>query len=409
VCSGIEAASVAWEPLGWSAAWLAEIEPFPSRVLAHRFPQVPNLGDMTAIADRIRAGEVERPDVLVGGTPCQAFSVAGLRRSLDDARGNLTLCFAELVDACSPAFTVWENVPGVLSTKDNAFGCLLGALAGSGAALEPHRDLGWTDAGLVAGPGGVAAWRILDAQFFGLAQRRLRVFVVRCPRGGRDPGEILFESPRLRWDPPPRSKAGQGVAHGTAQGAGVGIPDPAYALSGGGTRFGSGRDAQDTFAVQSGGCFDVAGTLQARDGSATQRDVESGLLIPFDTTQMTSRANRSTPRSGDPCHPLSAGAHAPAAAFRLTQDPISGEVSPAMSSGNRQGCATIGVQSGAAVRRLTPCECEALQGFTRGYTAIPGAADGPRYRALGNSMAVPVMRWIGEQIARSAKRATEAA
>jgi DNA (cytosine-5)-methyltransferase 1 len=148
VCSGIEAASVAWHPLGWKAAWLSEIEPFPSAVLAHHYPDVPNLGDMTLLPERILSGEVEAPDVFCGGTPCQAFSVAGLRNSLDDARGNLSLVFVGIANAIDhvrsvrrddPAIIFWENVPGVLSTKDNAFGCFLAGLAGEDNPLEPRR------------------------------------------------------------------------------------------------------------------------------------------------------------------------------------------------------------------------------------------------------------------------------
>ena len=139
LCSGIEAASVAWEPLGWQPAWFAEIEPFPCAVLAHHWPHVPNHGDMTLLVGKILSGAVEAPDILVGGTPCQAFSVAGLRGSLDDERGNLTLVLIRILDAIDfirqragkpPCILVWENVPGVLNTKDNAFGCFLGGLAG---------------------------------------------------------------------------------------------------------------------------------------------------------------------------------------------------------------------------------------------------------------------------------------
>ena len=142
VCSGIEAASVAWEPLGWESSWFAEIEPFPSAVLAHHWPETPNLGDMTKIAEWVRLGFVDAPDVLVGGTPCQAFSVAGSRESLDDDRGQLSLEFIRLADAIDeqrehPSIIVWENVPGVLNTKDNAFGCFLGALSGASEELLP--------------------------------------------------------------------------------------------------------------------------------------------------------------------------------------------------------------------------------------------------------------------------------
>lgn len=177
VCSGIEAASVAWHPLGWQAAWLAEIEPFPSAVLAHHYPDVPNLGDMTALPKLLNTGLLEAPDVLCGGTPCQAFSVAGMRKSLDDARGNLSLTFCEIANAIdeqrisaglAPAIIFWENVPGVLNTHDNAFGCFLGALAGESGALVPPGGK-WSDAGYVYGPQRTIAWRTLDAQYFGLA------------------------------------------------------------------------------------------------------------------------------------------------------------------------------------------------------------------------------------------------
>lgn len=217
VCSGIEAASVAWLPLGWRAAWLSEIEPFPSAVLAHHYPDVPNLGDMTALPERIAAGEVEAPDVFCGGTPCQAFSVAGLRKSLDDARGNLSLTFCEIANAIDsvrsvrgepPVIVFWENVPGVLNTRDNAFGSFLAGLAGESESLEPPRGK-WTNAGAVFGPQRAVAWRVLDAQYFGVAQRRRRVFVVASARKGFDPAAVLFEWDGVRRDSAPSREARQ--------------------------------------------------------------------------------------------------------------------------------------------------------------------------------------------------------
>ncbi|EPB9494585.1 TPA: DNA cytosine methyltransferase [Pseudomonas aeruginosa] len=211
VCSGIEAVSLAWKPLGWHPAWFSEIEPFPNAVLAHHFPDVPNLGDMTGIADQILAGTVLAPDILVGGTPCQAFSVAGARQGLADPRGALTLKYTELADAIDqtrsnnsqpPSIIVWENVPGVLSDKSNAFGCLLGALAGEGCALEPAGRR-WTNAGCVAGPRRRIAWKVLDAQYFGVAQRRRRVFLVASGRDDLDPVEVLFEPGCLHGDSSP--------------------------------------------------------------------------------------------------------------------------------------------------------------------------------------------------------------
>jgi DNA (cytosine-5)-methyltransferase 1 len=219
VCSGIEAASLAFHPLGWETAWLSEIDPFACKILKHYYPKTPNLGDMTTIAARVRAGEVEAPDALVGGTPCQAFSVAGLRGSLEDERGQLTLSYVDLANAIDeqrlirrkpPVITVWENVPGVLNTDDNAFGCFLGALAGEDSPLIPPGGR-WTNAGCVFGPSRPVAWRIIDAQFCGLAQQRRRVFVIASARKDFDPTEILFERDGVRRDTPPSRKAGEDV------------------------------------------------------------------------------------------------------------------------------------------------------------------------------------------------------
>ena len=220
VCSGIEAASVAWNPLGWEAAWFSEIEPFPSAVLAHRFPDVPNYGDMKDLPDKVIMGDIEAPEILCGGTPCQAFSVAGKRCSLDDERGNLTLVFCELLDAIDtvrsfrgehPCTCFWENVPGVLNTKDNAFGCFLGKLAGSEFPLTAP-DGKWPSAGLVIGQKRKIGWRVLDAQYFGVPQRRRRVFVVASARKGFDPAGVLFEPQGVSGDSQPCVQEGEGTA-----------------------------------------------------------------------------------------------------------------------------------------------------------------------------------------------------
>jgi site-specific DNA-cytosine methylase len=220
VCSGIEAASVAWHPLGWTAAWLSEIEPFPCAVLKHHYPDVPNHGDMSLLPEKILSGQVEAPDLFCGGTPCQAFSVAGLRNSLDDARGNLSLTFVGIANAIdhvrslrgdSPAIVFWENVPGVLNTKDNAFGCFLGALAGESEPITAPGER-WSNAGCVFGPQRTVAWRVLDAQYFGVAQRRRRVFVVASARDDINPTEVLFEFEGLRRDTAPSREKGQRIA-----------------------------------------------------------------------------------------------------------------------------------------------------------------------------------------------------
>lgn len=258
ICSGIEAASVAWHPLGWTAAWLAEVDVAASEVLAERLgataPQYPlpgsekaiasrtwgdrviNYGDFTVLPDLVRRGEAEAPELLCGGTPCQAFSVAGRREGLEDARGQLTLSFVDLADAIDeqrrlrgeqPCVIHWENVPGVLSDSGNAFGCFLAALAGDDDALEPgprpernrssaywtwdkaagqHRPK-WPVSGCIVGPARTVTWRVGDAQYFGLAQRRRRVIVIASAREGFDSASILLEFEGLRRDSAPRREA----------------------------------------------------------------------------------------------------------------------------------------------------------------------------------------------------------
>ncbi|EQB98765.1 hypothetical protein B738_22220 [Photorhabdus temperata subsp. temperata M1021] len=219
VCSGIEAASVAWEPLGMSPAWFSEIEKFPGAVLQYHWPNVRNLGDMTRIAEIVAGNQADAPDILVGGTPCQAFSIAGLRNGLGDKRGQLTLSFVELANVIDsvraanneqPSIIVWENVPGVLSSKDNAFGCFLAGLAGESEELKPTGKR-WTNAGYVSGPQRNVAWRVLDAQYFGVAQRRRRVFVVASAKTDICPAKILFESDRLPRNTEPRGTAGKTI------------------------------------------------------------------------------------------------------------------------------------------------------------------------------------------------------
>ncbi len=219
ICSGIEAASVAFRPLGWEAVAFSEIEPFPCALLAHHYPHIPNLGDMRQFRSWDPA-LLTQADLLCGGTPCQAFSVAGLRGSLDDERGNLTLTFCHLYDhidtlrraaGLPPAICLWENVPGVLSTADNAFGSFLAGLSGESVPLQPPGGK-WAYAGAVSGPTRTVAWRTLDAQYFGLAQRRSRVLVVASADPAFRPEQVLFEFEGLRRDTPPRRQTGKDLA-----------------------------------------------------------------------------------------------------------------------------------------------------------------------------------------------------
>lgn len=394
VCSGIEAATQAWHPLGMRAAWFAEIEPFPSAVLAHHYPDVPNHGDMTKLAALVLASKIPAPDVLVGGTPCQAFSVAGMREGLTDPRGALTIKYVELADAVDyvragqrkPASViVWENVPGVLSDKGNAFGCFLGALAGEDCELQPPGKK-WQDAGCVYGPKRTIAWRVLDAQYFGLAQRRRRVFVVASARDGFDPAEVLFEREGVRRDTAPRRGEGQDVT-GTAPfgpalqcGCGYvfaeslgqyGCPNcegdegPAVSMFGGIPAFG-GHGLE--------GSIERAATLTAKD---SRLDIESETFFVHGVDV------RNGTLTGEFTHTLQAGDHAP--------DPGG----------------TPHVLSNASIRRSTPRECERLQGMADDYTLVPWRGkpagecpDGPRYKAIGNSKAVTVVRWIGRRLLR---------
>jgi DNA (cytosine-5)-methyltransferase 1 len=329
ICSGIEAATVAWHPLGWKAQFFAEIAPFPCSVLKHHYPNVPNYGDFTTI-DR-HAGPI---DVLVGGTPCQSFSVAGKRAGLDDPRGNLTLEFLALAGRLKPRWVVWENVPGVLSDDGGrTFGTVLGMLGQLGYGF---------------------AYRILDAQYFGVPQRRRRVFVVGCLGSWHCAAAVLFESESLRGYPAPSREAGERIAP-TLEGR-------------------AGRSGGNNFAT--------SGRLE----------VSCANVAPTLNTSWCKRSAGSTAQEWD----SEKGARfIVAPTLRASKNATGGDRPPGT---DVDTCESLG----SAVRRLTPGECEALQGFLRGYTKVPyrgkPAADGPRYAAIGNSMAVPVMRWIGERI-----------
>lgn len=372
VCSGIEAASVAWNPLGWKAAWFAEIEPFPSEVLRQRFPDVPNLGDMTKLPEMILNEEVEAPDLLCGGTPCQAFSVAGLRKSLDDDRGNLSLVFCEIANAVEtvrrkknlpPPIIFWENVPGVLNTKDNAFGCFVGALAGADFPFDVPSGR-WESSGRITGADRKLAWRTLDAQHFGVPQRRKRVFVIASSREDFDPSKVLFEPPLLSVlveESGSSEESSATYAEGCADGGSETLYDPSHRC--------------DVVRTYEG----VAPSLVARMGTGGGN---VPLVIDEPTYCLVENSIGRQPQNGgngngwqkDLSYTLNAtGVH--------------------------------GVQYGKVVRRLTPVECERLQGFPDEWTRISfkgkpvdKCPDSHRYKAIGNSWAVPVARWLGERI-----------
>lgn len=476
VCSGIEAASIAWETLGWSPLWFSEIEKFPSAVLAHYWPDIRNLGDMTKLAGHIMSGSMEAPDVLVGGTPCQAFSIAGLRNGLLDTRGQLTLSYVELANAIDnkrrengkpPVIIVWENVPGVLSSKDYAFGCFLAGLAGEDEPLQPAGKK-WSNGGAVSGSSRTIAWRLLDAQYFGVAQRRRRVFVVASARNDFDPAKVFFEFNGLRRDTPPCREAQASVAALTASGVGISgaddnqgiaghllaypmheshwdnVNNPHPTLNQSNNNGGIGLSNQELFSQRGAGI--VKGYRMAAFGeyaddvvasTCKARDYKDATDLAVTTQYGAGIAGTLTARhDSSPCADRGMNVLAFPERMSSTQAASTKNLSPAIMSrkptaiaiaGNTIGRAprnggngtgyhqevsyTLtktdihGVAMGMQVRRLTPVECERLQGFPDNHTLIHwrgknanNCPDGPRYKAIGNSMAVPVMRWIGLQI-----------
>ncbi|ECJ8708008.1 Dam family site-specific DNA-(adenine-N6)-methyltransferase [Salmonella enterica] len=464
VCSGIEAASVAWEPLGWQPAWFAEIEAFPSAVLATHWPDVTNLGDMTGIAAAVHAGDVEAPDVLVGGTPCQTFSIAGLRNGLAEKRGQLSLSYVELANAIDDkrrergeeeAIIVWENVPGVLSSKDNAFGCFIGALAGESCELQPAGGK-WSNAGCVYGPSRIVAWRVLDAQFFGVAQRRRRVFVVASARKEFDPAEVLFEFDSLRRDTPPRREPQTAVTTDTGSGIEGGShwdnpANPHPTLNQANNIGGIGASNQEVFSQRgaglvSGAYSDISRTLLAKENDSTAEDLDTyilaygggntggnidvatactahGVRMDFDTETFAVHGTQDPDTNHELAHTLGRNhgqenviiTEPYTIAIRGREEGSTVEVhndgtanALLTPNGGRAGMGVGAVGWGMQVRRLTPVECERLQGFPDNHTLISwrgkdaaDCPDGQRYKAIGNSMAVPVMRWIGERIAEA--------
>jgi DNA (cytosine-5)-methyltransferase 1 len=458
VCSGIEAATAAWEPLGWSAAAFAEIEKFPSAVLAHHYPNVPNLGDFT----KIEAADVGAVDLLVGGTPCQSFSVAGLRGGLADDRGNLALEFLRLADRARPKWLVWENVPGVLSSNGGRdFGSILGGMVELGYGF---------------------AYRVADAQFFGVPQRRRRVFVVGYLGDWRRAAAVLFERHSLQGHSAPSRQKGEGTAPTIASrpsgGGGLGTD---FDCDGGliagtlgqrtcdhmsgmksesdflvsQTLLGKENDSQDTtrqtyvpvarcvtarqtrldwetenfvtHSLRADG-FDASedgtgrGTPLITVGTLTGNgDAHSGFkdelgLVAVAFAENSRAELRLEGGNGQTVASLKVGGGKPgqgypAIAFGITDDETCAEgVMPTLGSAPSGHGPAV---ASSAVRRLTPRECERLQGFPDDYTLVryrgKSAADGPRYKALGNSMAVPVMRWIGERIELIGRAILEAA
>ncbi|MBT9176716.1 MAG: putative BsuMI modification methylase subunit YdiP [Firmicutes bacterium] len=438
VCSGIEAVSLAWRPLGFEAAAFSEIDKFPCAVLAHHYPQIPNLGDMT----QFKEWPDYEFDILVGGTPCQSFSVAGLRKGLADPRGNLTLTFLAIAERCHPRWVVWENVPGVLSSgRGRDFGAFLGALGELG--------YGW-------------AYRTLDAQYFGVPQRRRRVFVIGYFGDWRRAAAVLFEHHSLQRHPAPSREAGESFTHSVASGFGAsgrgfargGKPtgqDCVVAAKGPDGKKGKPQElAHATTAHQAKGGDPttdnyVVHSLRAEDGTGRGTPLvpiafnhqdnyafraSTEVTNPLRANQTEAIAIQAGASKENPAHgPSGAGVRTDGQAYTLeARAEVQGVAfMPARSlairgrggipsaelgddkanailtpNGGRAGIGVGAILRGMQVRRLTPTECARLQGFPDNYLDITyrgkPAADGPKYKALGNSMAVPVVRWLGERL-----------
>lgn len=384
VCSGIEACTVAWKPLGWEAQWFSEIDKFPSAVLAHHYPDTPNLGDMTKIHEHETFKKsVGSVDLICGGTPCQSFSIAGLRKGLDDPRGNLALTYLGLVDKLRPEWVIWENVPGVLSSDGGRdFGTFLAALGQLG--------YGW-------------AYRILDAQYFGVPQRRRRVFVVGHSSGDwQRAAAVLFERKSLSRDPKPGRKKRKEITSYTPSSIG-GYREGCGTLRANGGDLGGGSESLII------GIDKELNTQENQMGTLTANDykdrvcvylsnAEGSHCLPLRTASNGKSVNNQTPILYS-IMPQNSGKDYKAKPSTVEQPLMAG-----MPGGNQGGDVLLNGRA-RTIRRLTPIECERLQGFPDNYTQIPyrnkptdKCPDRPRYKGLGNSMAVPVMRWIGERI-----------
>lgn len=462
VCSGIEAATVAWHSLGWKPSWFAEIEKFPNQVLQHHYPNVRNIGDMTLIKKMIKDNEIDAPDILVGGTPCQAFSVAGLRNSLDDDRGQLSLEFVRLADeidskrkenGMQASIILWENVPGVLNTKDNAFGCFLGAIAGEGCELKPSGKR-WPNSGCVFGPSRQVTWRVLNAQYFGLAQRRKRVFVIASARK-ESICEILFERKSLFGDIEKSGSKRQSITtdretsiNGSGETlSGKSIYPTILANADKGWLGNQEAFSGDYFIRQSIGicprALSISTTLE-KIGTLTASDCKQPLAVVATAANCLGGLHPNASIGSELSPTLTSamgagGGHIPLVTYGIQGNIIGRSVdsggngvgfkheqAPTLTTGDKHGVAyaivadttpkiaeelngTLRSSGGGGIvpssvtfqsiaRYLTEIECERLQGFPDNYTNIPGATKGKRYKSLGNSMAVPVMEWIGQRI-----------
>lgn len=390
--SGIEAATVAFEELGWEPLFFCEVEDFPSEILAHHYPNVPNLRDVTTIKkgkiDVLKKRSGGKIDLLVGGSPCQSFSVAGLRKGLEDPRGNLMLEYIRLVEAFRPKWIIWENVPGALSSNGGRdFGALLTALAQFGYGL---------------------CYRVLDAQHFGVPQRRRRVFVVGCLGEAHSAFQVLFESDSSEGDTLSRKSKGENDTSQAEEGSGGhgdSLKPMAYRME---SLAFTQNQREEVRLV--GGDGQIAPALSASGGShQTTYLAEYFEHHPNDSRVKGPRdiANAVTKRYG------TGGGNVPLVLEHDMEHNLCSTLcardykGPGVDDFTSSSQKLVLEKTTFKVRKLTPLECERLQGFPDNHTQIPWRGKDReecpislRYKALGNSMAVPVMRWIAERIQR---------
>jgi len=387
VCSGIEAATVAWHDMGWNPIGFSEIEKFPSELLQHHYPHVTNYGDMTKFKEWKLNDTI---GLLVGGTPCQSFSVAGLRKGLEDPRGNLMLTYLGIADHFKAKWILWENVPGVLSSNGGKdFACFLQGMAELGYGF---------------------AYRVLDAQHFGVPQRRRRVFVVGCLGDWRSAAKVLFESESLQGDITPSREERKEITAYVESSFGqyredriAGTTKASGGVLGGGSETFLTQAYNITFCDANGtrkdrpngGLYvnetDTSNTLTGNGVGTYTVDTYNGTIQGDVTATMT--ADMASPTHSGPkvIHPIVLMDQG-GSIMNVNTDGTVGTLR-AQTHGHEPA-----IVNNMRVRRLTPMECERLQGFPDNYTNTPTSSDTTRYKALGNSMAVPVMKWIGQRI-----------
>lgn len=379
--AGVGGFDLGLERSGHECIGQVEIDPFCRRVLERHWPHVARWSDVREWQGH---GD-ESVDLVCGGSPCQAFSIAGLRKSLSDDRGNLVFEFLRVCNAANPAWIIWENVPGVLSTQDNAFGCFLAAMVGADAPLISPLERGrWSDAGMVAGPQRAAAWRCLDSQHFGVAQRRRRVFLIAGPSIERL-SQILFEPESRCGYPAPGKETGEKVAGGTTDRIAATLKQ-------------RGRGATDEVMdnLQLIEAYQCHGSNVGKMGTLRQGNGALTGGVPFVTHTLTGEGFDASEDGTGRGTPL---AFQPKASSTQSMNPST--IAPSLGTTKEVGVIHHGV------RRLTVVECSRLQGFPDDWCCLCGAnenldactcPDSPRYRALGNAVTVSVIEWLGGRL-----------